>query len=315
MTDQPIDNQENNDEPNDESNAKRRRTTDVFDTLGSSIQGMQSSFSSITSLFTNSISNTLAINQAMNEMYEQMFMSNIKKGSKLKPFEDKNGSGIQLTITITNYNRYPISGLSAHLTFEPFHKADTAATVAWTSESASETTVGSRNKKDVERILGSNQGQDKDQNQDQNQNQNSIPSTTIYTEILQIQPSEPCQYNSKLSVSVSSPGTGKPIEKEHKFGLYLIDQLIKTVHESGSSSEETKGSEKEYSTVFFREIMGLRPVVGIRPGMEIRLKAKQKEVMCKVVESSENLETVKAIFYGDHQLLDILLQELDILDI
>ncbi|KAI9010912.1 hypothetical protein CLU79DRAFT_772564 [Phycomyces nitens] len=309
MADKPLSNQDaiepnpkrpriNNSNDDDDDDSKKRESDNVLNILGSSVQGMQSAFTTIASSFTNSIQTTLAINQSMNEFYEQMFAANIKIGSKLEPFEDQNGSGIQLTITITNNNRYPISAL-LELSFEPLDK--TGATVAWTSKSAFKTIIGSQDKKDADSMLGSKQDL-------------NMPSTTIYVETLQVYPSEICQYNSKLVAMVPSPGTGKLIKLEHKFGLYLIDQMTKTVQESGSN-EDKLGSEKEYRTQFLRQIMGLHPVIGMGLGMEIRLKTKQKEVFCRIIGFSDDLETVKTVFYGDCQLRDRLLSELDILSI
>ncbi|POG81230.1 hypothetical protein GLOIN_2v107859 [Rhizophagus irregularis DAOM 181602=DAOM 197198] len=179
--------------------------------LQNSIQGVQNSFSSVYTTLAANLKQSLEMTHTMNSVMEQFLLSNLRIKTR--------GNFIPslLTITIINSGQFPIPNISCSITFV---KKDHNEPV----------NIGVECKESIKRGIT-----------DPDSETTSISSifvpktsttTSIFTlspqtqiiEKLKLAPSEFCQYNAKVNVRFASPGTGELLQKEHSFGLYLIDQ-------------------------------------------------------------------------------------------
>ncbi|KAF7724625.1 hypothetical protein EC973_000869 [Apophysomyces ossiformis] len=82
------------------------------------------------------------------------------------------------------------------------------------------------------------------------------------------------------------------------------------------SNGEEGGEKRIYSASFFREVMDVDPMCGLSPQMRIILQAydndlEQEAIVCAIDGFSDDHKMVHTRFYGNQDLLDPLLQELD----
>lgn len=139
-----------------------------------------------------------------------------------------------------------------------------------------------------------------------------------YVEVLEVRPTMLAQYNGTIVLGIRSPGTGQQLQVQHKFGVYLIDQLSKSIQFPIQSNVNEYGEYiiREYKLSFFRQIMEFSPAQGIASGTEIKLYAGDSTIECHLLELLVNDTIAKCAFTCTevNDNLDILLSELDLLN-
>lgn len=139
-----------------------------------------------------------------------------------------------------------------------------------------------------------------------------------YVEVLEVRPTMLAQYNGTMVLSIRSPGTGQRLQVQHKFGVYLIDQLSKSIQLPSQSDFNENDSYiiREYKLSFFRQIMEFSPAQGIANGTEINLHNGDITIECHLLELLVDDTIAKCAFIctEGNDILDILLSELDLLN-
>ncbi|KAI7863819.1 hypothetical protein BDF14DRAFT_1291951 [Spinellus fusiger] len=143
----------------------------------------------------------------------------------------------------------------------------------------------------------------------------TLPVTTSHTELLSLQITTPGQYNGTLLLSFPSPGTHEPITLVHTFGLYLLDQLTKTVLPQDTPWKRPTPPliSRDYAVDFLRQMLSIHPRLGMQQGMQVQLASPKARVVCLFQSFTEETPTVHAVFYGEEELLSLVIMELDTL--
>ncbi|CAG8662586.1 41580_t:CDS:2 [Gigaspora margarita] len=203
---------EDNTNENGEMNA-------MVNNLRSSIEGVQNSFSAIYSTLAVNLKQSLEMIQAMNSMMEQFLLSNININAQ----EESNPN--LLTVIISNTSQFPAQKASCNLTFQKKGEDKDAIVKIECVESVV---------RGIKNFSNSNSGlkpssplsifvQKSCIGPSTSDVLFTLPPQTQIIEKLKLIPSELAQYNAKISLEFPSPGTGKPLQTEHSFDLYLME--------------------------------------------------------------------------------------------
>ncbi|KAI8377466.1 uncharacterized protein BYT42DRAFT_345469 [Radiomyces spectabilis] len=290
---------------------------DAFSALSTSLQGVQSSFSSVYSTLASSLERSVQMTDMVNSMMQQVFKTGVKLASQLEQGPD---GTVLLTVTIINGTHFPLMQLSGSIRFDTASKY--AETITYDSISTFQITNDTRCESRTLFTL-------------ETAEQLCLPAFTKHIERIRIHPPKLMQCNNTISISFAT--TTDPVTINHAFGLYIIDQradplamncnlkinqLHKTVDEHAKDvvQDQSPGIEKVYSAAFLRKIMEIQPTLGINKDMQIRLhnQTMGNTFVCVVEAISDDRQELITRFYGntreDQQLVSTLLYELDILN-
>ncbi|CAO3631437.1 unnamed protein product [Cunninghamella echinulata] len=289
------------------------------------LNGIQTSYSSVYSTLHRTLERSVQMTQTMQQVLTHMFKTQVKIGTKLEYHEGVT----QLTITINNTTSFPVVGLTCQLLFKPIHKETDLPTIKWISSKQIKLDQSSSpsSQLEVDSFFVPNPTLTPS-----SPTPNVLYPNTKHIEILHLQtPTMPTQYNGTIDIQIPIPCTttndSSSLEISQSFGLYIIDQLKKTVINDSNESiilhqvkqEEEKKEEYNFPVQFFRDIMMIHPVLGIHKNMHLCLEPtseslKDDQIICQVniVLLEENLVKVK--FYGKNKtLIDALVHELNML--
>ncbi|GBB94680.1 hypothetical protein RclHR1_00240028 [Rhizophagus clarus] len=243
--------------------------------LQNSIQGVQNSFSSIYNTLAANLQQSLEMTHNINSLMEQFLLSNLRITSNITQIHkletQRNFIPSLLTITITNSGRYFIPNISCSLTFVKKDHNE----LANIDVECKETVICKSKNSDSESIPISSV---------------FVPETSAATstftlfpqsqiiEKLRLAPSEFCHYNAKVIMRFASPGTGELLQKEHSFGLYLIDQCEKSLR---FESQLTDIAEDDYNHIIvelspylLRQLWNVHPSSGLSETMAFEISWK-----------------------------------------
>ncbi|KAI9282434.1 hypothetical protein BC943DRAFT_112668 [Umbelopsis sp. AD052] len=249
--------------------------------------------------------------QGMTSTLEHVLKTSIKISSKVNISKDEDACPT-ISITVFNASQFPMKSLSADIQFIPV-QSDCDGTVTFNSVSSNHQV------KNVPTPTKSLFDGDSE----------LLPEER-HLEIIAVRPSSLAQYNGLITVSILSPGTGQKLQAHHKFGLYIIDQVKKTIHlpdERTSIDYENAVTnpqhsvEKFYELAFLRRIMGFSPAQGIAPGIKIEFThgSSNIKIECHLVALNDDSTRANCLFvHHDDGLSETamvtLLTELDILE-
>ncbi|KAI8089542.1 uncharacterized protein BX664DRAFT_333283 [Halteromyces radiatus] len=306
----------------DNDSPEQQTVSEPIDLLGSTMQDVQTSFSSVYSTLQRTLEQNVQMTQTMNRVIHHLFQTNIKIGTRL---EYDQGT-TRLTITVHNATAFPVIGLSAKLDFKPIihslHKSDldrssiipqTPLLKLISSSHHMTTTDGHSNQSVSSLFLTSSSS-------------TSIPpllSNMKHVEIITINTSQPTQYNGIIEIQVPVPGSTESVHLNHSFGLYLVDQLKKIVLPSHLYQQQVdvKGENRTYHGQFLRDTFALDPVLGLEKGMLICLEpsssasSSDDKIMCRIESISLDPCHIQVRIFGENKcLVDNLVNELDSLN-
>ncbi|CAI2166375.1 16625_t:CDS:2 [Funneliformis geosporum] len=275
--------------------------------LQSSIQGVQNSFSTVYSTLASNLKQSLEMTQTMNSVMEQFLLSNLRITSNITPIHDSEAREEKfipslLTITITNSGQFPIPNMSCYLTFGKKGYQEHVNVELNCDESIKcEIT-----KSDSKRTPISSIFVPESCNVSTTSSTHStlkiftLPPQTQIIEKLRLAPFEFSQYSAKINLRFSSPGTGKLLQKEHSFGLYLIDQCEKHLRFQSSTDLANYNVMVELSPYLLRQLWNVHPSSGLSETMIfeinwknemflfVRIKEwigiKKSKVLCQVLD-------------------------------
>ncbi|KAI9302482.1 hypothetical protein BJ944DRAFT_269873 [Cunninghamella echinulata] len=308
---------------NESSKSTQDQNGNPYELLGSALNGIQSSYSSVYSTLHRTLERSVQMTQTMQQVLTHMFKTQVKIGTKLEYHEGVT----QLIITINNTTSFPIVGLTCQLLFKPIHKETDLPTIKWISSKHIKLDQSSSpSQSEVNSLFVLNPSLTS------SSTSNILYPNTKHIEILHLQtPTMPTQYNGTIDIQIPIPcattNDSSSLEISQSFGLYIIDQLKKTVINDNSESAllhhvkqvEEKKEEYNFPVQFFRDIMKIHPVLGIHKNMHLCLEPtseslKDEQIICQVntVLLEDNLVKVK--FYGKNKtLIDALVHELNML--
>ncbi|CAO3670903.1 unnamed protein product [Umbelopsis ramanniana] len=294
-----------------ESKDERNNESETLEALQKTVQQIEHSFSTVYSTLSRNFQQNLSMIQGMTSTLEHVLKTSIKIGTKVDMSKDED-AGPTISITIYNASQFPMKSLSVDIHFVPV-QSDCDGTVSFNSVSSN------RQLKNVSSPTKSLFDGDSE----------LLPEEK-HLEIITVRTSCLAQYNGNITVSIVSPGTGQKLQAYHKFGLYIIDQLKKTIHSTGeypSSRHENTvinpqhSIEKYYELNFFRRIMGFSPAQGIAPGITIEFSHRSSniKVECHMVALSDDSTKAKCLFVhfddgSSGTAMETLLSELDFLE-
>ncbi|CAG8616994.1 14940_t:CDS:2 [Racocetra persica] len=191
----------------------------MVDRLRSSLEGVQNSFSTIYSALAINLRQSFEMVQAMNSMMEQLLLSNIR----IKIDIQEDSIPCLLTIIISNTCQFPAQKASCNLMFQKKGEDEEAIVKI---ECIDSIVQGSKNSNNSNSRLKSSSPlsifvQKSCVGSSTSDALFTLPPQTQIIEKLKLIPSELAQYNGKISLEFPSPGTGKPLQKEHSFDLCL----------------------------------------------------------------------------------------------
>ncbi|RIA99270.1 hypothetical protein C1645_747772 [Glomus cerebriforme] len=251
--------------------------------LQSSIQGVQNSFSSVYATLAANLKQSLEMTHAMNSVMEQFLLSNIRittNITQIRKSETQGGNFIPslLTITITNSGQFPIPHVSCSLTFEKKSDNELVNIDMKCNESVKRDTMRPDSESSPTPSIFVQETCNVSATHPTSISTFTLSPQTQIIEKLRLAPSEFSQYNAKVTVRFASPGTGKLLQKEHPFGLYLIDQCEKHL---SFTSRLTDIAKYNYATVelspyLLRQLWNVHPSSGLSETMafEICLKVR-----------------------------------------
>ncbi|KAI8575459.1 hypothetical protein K450DRAFT_261545 [Umbelopsis ramanniana AG] len=290
---------------------KRDNETETLEVLQKTVQQIEHSFSTVYSTLSRNFQQSLSMVQGMTSTLEHVLKTSIKIGTKVDISKDEDACPI-ISITVFNASQFPMKSLSADIQFVPV-QSDSDGTVTFNSVSSNHQ---SKNVSTSTKSLFDGDSE-------------LLPEERLL-EIIAVRPSSLAQYNGHITVSILSPGTGQKLQAYHKFGLYIIDQLKKTIHlpdEHKSIPRVNKvinpqhRVEKLYELTFFRRIMGFSPAQGIAPGITIEFAhgSSNIKIECHMIALNDDSTKASCLFeyYGDGPsgtAMATLLSELDILE-
>ncbi|KAG2175899.1 hypothetical protein INT44_000377 [Umbelopsis vinacea] len=242
---------------------ERDNESETLEVLQKTVQQIEHSFSTVYSVGSSHyyLSTTSFIYKPDTQLLDTFkeFPTKFKHGSKVNISKDEDACPT-ISITVFNASQFPMKSLSADIQFVPV-QSDCDGTVTFNSVSSNHQV------KNVSTPTKSLFDGDSE----------LLPEER-HLEIIAVRPSSLAQYNGLITVSILSPGTGQKLQAHHKFGLYIIDQVKKTIHlpdERTSIDYENAvpnpqhSVEKFYELAFLRRIMGFSPAQGIAPGIKI----------------------------------------------
>ncbi|RHZ77839.1 hypothetical protein Glove_172g35 [Diversispora epigaea] len=204
--------------------------------------------------------------KAMNSVLEQFLLANIHISTKIQQV-NKSAKFIPslLTINLENKGQFPIPNITCILIFE---KKDLEKQVIFeieciesvSQEIMKPNSVSKRSHSIFANLINSHE-----------ESFTLNPQTQIIEKIL-LAPSELHQYNVKVLVNFPSPGTGKTLQTEHMFGLYLIDQCEKRLHAGPKLFDEPLSFiTVDLSPFILRKLWNVHPSIGLHDGLIFEL--------------------------------------------
>ncbi|KAM3587178.1 hypothetical protein VKS41_002215 [Umbelopsis sp. WA50703] len=284
--------------PNLESQSTETQTLEA---LQQTVQHVENSFSTVFETLSRNFQQNLSMIQGMTSTLEHVLKTGLKVGTKITKSKHPEPDGININLTIRNASQFPMKGLTATIAFAAIDsdcdgqiEYETQSSVRLQKESSSEPASS---------IFSS---------------ESDLSPGQRHIEVLKVQPSTLAQYNGTIALSICSPGTGQRLQVQHKFGVYLIDQLSKSIKFPPESLFHANEAHmiREYKLTFFRQIMEFSPAQGIASGVEIQLHASDTKIECHLLELLEDDTMAKCTFVctEGNDVLDVLISELDLLN-
>jgi len=249
--------------------------------------------------------------QGMTSTLEHVLKSSLKISTKIAMSKDEETTPT-VNITIFNASQFPMKLLPVEIDFVPV-QSDCDSPVHCDSTSSI------RIQKNVSTPAPSVFSE----------NSELLPGEK-HVELITAKPSCLRQYNGIITASILSPGTGQKLQVQHKFGLYLVDQLKKTISfpndiVASSDNEQTPESQtciqKTFGLSFFRRIMGFSPAQGIVPGVRIEITDRQQlsKFKCRLIDLPNEAAEAECKFTDNGRIsstvaLETLVSELELLD-
>ncbi|KAI9275933.1 hypothetical protein BDA99DRAFT_496859 [Phascolomyces articulosus] len=264
--------------------------------LGNVAEGMQSTFTSIYASFEKN----LQMAQSATGLFEQALKNNIDIETQLEPKEQE---GIQLVVTITNHVKIPLPGVQCSITFQSdqVHWSHLSTTQQPLSSTTSTTHLFS--------IFDTESLEDGSM---------ELPPLSKHIEVLNIKTDRPIQCNATIVLHFPGPMPESTVPIEHVFGIYLVDQLSRTL-----LSEPYQGKsvcERSCSMDTLGLLLQVPPTQTIKPGLSTLLKSNtmdgfKMEIICRIEELDQETRMVKISFCTaeSNELLSLLIHELDML--
>ncbi|CAG8695961.1 14428_t:CDS:2 [Funneliformis caledonium] len=252
--------------------------------LQSSIQGVQNSFSTVYATLASNLKQSLEMTQTMNSVMEQFLLSNLRITSNISPIHELEArvekfTPSLLTITITNSGQFPIPNVSCDLTFGKKGYQEHANVELNCDESIKcEITKSDSIKTPISSIFVPETCNVSPTSSAHSTSKNfTLPPQTQIIEKLRLAPLEFSQYSAKIIVKFSSPGTGKLLQKEHSFGLYLIDQCEKHLRfQSSTDIDKYNHVMVELSPYLLRQLWNVHPSSGLSETMIFEINWKDE---------------------------------------
>ncbi|KAI8140184.1 hypothetical protein BJV82DRAFT_624206 [Fennellomyces sp. T-0311] len=249
---------------------------------------MQSTFASLFSSFQQNADSAHSA-QSLNAFLQKVVESSVKIETCLEPSDH----GIQLTATITSMFQTPFPNVNCSITFE-------SEGIRWSSLSASQQTLSGQ-------VQGS---------QSLFEAPGPILPLCQHIEKLQIKTEEPVQCDARIRLEFPGPMPHSTIPIEHAFGIYVIDQLPKSI-----STEQPSGDAvhyREYPANALRLLMQIPPHQGLTPGLCIALQLSHLQgpkITCRIEGFSDDLTIARIGFYAHSDavldILELVVRELD----
>ncbi|KAG2184443.1 hypothetical protein INT43_000352 [Umbelopsis isabellina] len=286
----------NMDNPNPESQSTEAQTLEA---LQQTVQHVENSFSTVFESLSRNFQQNLNMIQGMTSTLEHVLKTGLKVGTKITKSKDPEAA-INITLIIRNASQFPMKALAATIAFAPINSHCTGQ-IEYETQSSVRLLQDSSDP--VSSIFS---------------NESELLPGQRYVEVLEVRPTVLAQYNGTIDLGIRSPGTGQRLQVQHKFGVYLIDQLSKSIQLQSQSkfNENDAYIIREYKLSFFRQIMEFSPAQGIAHGTEIKLHAGDTIIECHLLELRVNDTLAKCAFTctESNDILDTLLSELDLLN-
>ncbi|CAO3632126.1 unnamed protein product [Cunninghamella blakesleeana] len=310
-------------EPSQSTQQNNNNNDNPYELLGSALTGIQSSYSSVYSTLHCTLEQSVQMTQTMQQVLTHMFKTQVKIGTRLEYHE----GATQLTITISNTTSFPVVGLTCQLSFKPIHEDTELPNVKWVSSKHIKLDQLSPSSSSFSQLSSSSPSLDVESlflPTHSSSPQIIIHPNSKHVEVLHLQtPTMPTQYNGTIQIQIPIPcatNDSSSIQLTQIFGLYIIDQLKKSVIDNNDSLlHHHQDEEFIYPIQFFRDIMMVHPVLGIHKNMHLCLEPtseslKNDQIICQVNTVSLEENHVNVSFFGKNKtLIDALVHELDML--
>ncbi|KAI8885769.1 hypothetical protein K501DRAFT_331638 [Backusella circina FSU 941] len=233
----------------------------AFDPMTATMNGIQTSLGFVMQNLAQNLQNNMEAVRSLGDTLDKMIQSNIIISSHLKPIKD----AVQLTVRIENKTNFPLVHVNGDYLFDPVQDISVEHTDSYLI-----ITDEDNSNEEVEEAVPSlfEEG-----------NPTYLLPNSKYEDVSIIRTEELTWSVGSICLSFPHPtrGDGEEIYVEEQFGLYVIDQLIKSETKSvpDVDDDNTKTIKRTYNVKFIREMMNIHPIKGMEKDMCIALSGKK----------------------------------------